>query len=89
MNSGIDKLDLAPRHSTRNCASKPVERFTYTHDKSILTGKANFTTVELAPDNIHIYHITPDYYVMVSSAKEANPELFSFDEAMASEHRSE
>ena len=85
----VEKLDLAPRRSTRNRASKPVERFTYTHDKSSLTGKANYTAVELTSDNIHIYHITPDYYVMVSSAKEANPDLFSYDEAMASEHRSE
>ena len=32
--------------------------------------------------------MTPDYYVMVSSSKEANPDLFSYDEAMKGENRS-
>ena len=86
--SGIDRLDLGPRQSSRNRTSKPTERFTYTHDKSSLTGKVNLTKVEMTEDNIHILHVTPDYYVMVSAAKENNPDLFSFDEAMNSEHRS-
>ena len=39
-------------------------------------------------EDVHVYHLTPDYEVLIASSKESNPDLFGYDEAMNSEHRS-
>ena len=66
-----------------------IERLTYTHDKSSFTGKTNLVMLEVDDERIHVHYVTPDCHVMVSSSKENNPDLFSYDEAMSSEFRSE
>ena len=91
---GIERLDLGPRMSTRRSRRNPVQRLTYTHDKSSLVKDAkimnimDISTSYMTDGDVHIYHLTPDYHVMISSSKEANPDLFGYDEAMNSEHRS-
>ena len=87
---GIERLDLGPRVSRRTRES--VKRLTYTHDKESLIkdiGLASLAEDELSDSNAHVYSVTPDYYVLVSSSKENNPDIFSYDEAMSSEHRLE
>ena len=81
--------DLGPRRSKRSAG--PVERLTYTHDKSSFikdTTSLNLLIEEMFDETIHSHYSTPDHYVFVSS-KEANPDLFSYDQAMNGEHRHE
>ena len=37
----------------------------------------------------HLHAVSFDYYALLSSKKEADPDLFSFDQAMNSEHKPE
>ena len=85
--TGLERLDLGPRRSRRSAST--VERLTYTHDKGSHTHTANFVICDMNEDNIYVYHLTPDYCVMVATSKENNPDIFSYDEAMRSEHRTE
>ena len=86
----LERMDLGQRVSRRR-THKPVERLTYTHDRSSYTGirSANLVMREVGDYNIYFINLTPDYYVLIASSKEANPDLFSYDQAMSSEHRSE
>ena len=85
---GIERLDLGPRRSRRSV--KAPENFTYDHSKNSLTGKpVSFVTEEISDSRIHIHFVTPDCYVLLAASKENNPDLFSFDDAMKSEQRSE
>ena len=79
-------LELGPRRSRRS-GNKVIERLTYSHDARSLTHSANLVMVDISDENIHVYYVTPDCSIMVASSKQNNPDIFSYDEAMSSEHR--
>ena len=89
--TGIERLDLGPRRSRRS--TKPAEKFTYTHDKSSLTRTTNETAnliiQEQQDANVYMAYITPDCHILLASAKANNPDIFSYDEAMGGEYKSE
>ena len=82
-------FDLGPRRSTRRTGNKPIERLTYSHDSKSFTHSANLVMIDETDENIHLLFVTPDYSVMVATSKQNNPDIFSYDEAMSSEHREE
>ena len=77
----------SPRRSKRS--SKPITRLTNSHDKSSFTGKsANLSTVNHSYEsNFNTFYINHFDHVYALSAKsKSDPDLFSFEEAMSSEH---
>ena len=82
--------NLRPRNSKR--VSAPAERLTYTHDKSSLTREPSSFTLaydHINEDYTHVQSYRSNSFAYVSSKKEDNPDLFSYDQAMNSEHRNE
>jgi hypothetical protein len=66
----------------------PVEHHTYSHDKSSLTGRPSRN---LALIDSYVLNIAPsncDAKVLKAS-KDDHPDLFSYEEAMSGEHRTE
>ena len=77
----------SPRRSKQS--SKPITRLTYTHDKSTLTGKSSnlASNYHSSDSTLDSYYINLFDHVYAFSAKsKTDPDLFSFDEAMSSEH---
>eukprot|EP01083_Nonionella_stella_P274358 931200_1 len=67
------------RRSSRQ--SKPTNRFTYTHDKQSRT--------HTIPEASYVFDMMEDQWAMAASKSQTNPDMFTYDQAMASEHRSE
>ena len=88
--SELEKLGLGPRVGRRR-ERKPTTRLTYYSENDSSHGLQPFNMYrrEIDEHNVYYVYMTPEYYVLMSSSKEANPDLFSYDEAMSSEHRSE
>lgn len=66
----------------------PIERLSYTHDKSSLTGKTSANVTLVDTYDLGIAPFQCDAQVLKAS-KGDNPDLFSYEEAMAGEHREE
>ena len=86
-------FDEAPRRSRRlRRGPAPIERLTYSGESGSFTGKINLVfhmVNDVADDNlVHVQSLLPDHYVLVSK-KEADPDLFTYEQAMSSEHRLE
>ena len=88
----IDKSDRTLRSSLRPRREKSeVKRFTY---DSLGTGYKDDTgtyLLEFDYENQECHILTPkfDHYVLLASKKEADPDLFSYEQAMSGEHRAE
>ena len=84
-------IDQAPRRSRRLRHVQAPERFTYSGKTGSYTGNINayYLTKDHPDDNlVHVQSLLPDHYVLISK-KEADPDLFSYDQAMNSEHKFE
>ena len=46
-------------------------------------------TTDVTDSNIHALYLTPDYYIIIASFKENNPNVFRYDETMNGKHRSQ
>ena len=89
----ISSFDEAPRRSRRlRRGPAPIERLTYSGESGSFTGKINLVfhmVNDIADDNlVHVQSLLPDHYVLVSK-KESDPDLFTYEQAMSSEHRLE
>ena len=88
----IVKSDRSLRSSLRpKRAKSEVKRFTY---DSLGTGYKDDTGTYLLDfdyENQQCHIVTPkfDHYVLLASKKEADPDLFSYEQAMSGEHRTE
>ena len=76
------------RRSSRQ--TKPSHRFTYTHDKQSRTH--NIPESSYAESNhvcAHlVYEMIEDEWAMAANKSQSNADIFTYDQAMASEHRS-
>ena len=84
---------VEPRRSSRS--TQPVRRLTYQHGNTkeamdISVTQANMALAFIQEANDDFVNCPfADAQVLLSSKKASNPDLISFDEAMASEHKSE
>ena len=88
---------LTPKRMLRSNTSRPkrnrtqIERLTYEQlgTSNVNDPKALILIGDNEQDNIHVHSQSFDYTILLSSKKEADPDIFSFDQATNSEHKAQ
>lgn len=90
---------LEPSHQRPARTTKPIDRLTYSHDKQSFTHVApkveanvirgTFGTEMVTKMMDHFRNTVVNPSVFASTKSKNNPDIFTFDEAMATEHKDE